>query len=275
MTTPLLVLDRISKCYPGQRRHQEIHALSEISFALANKEVLTLAGTSGCGKSTILSIVAGLTQPSSGQLSLDGKAITGPGPDRGFIFQHDTLFPWLSVEDNIQFAFNLAANRLSREDRGAARDHCNTLIRHVGLENFRKALPAQLSGGMRQRTAILRALALRPRLMLMDEPFGALDAQTRETMQSLLLDLHESEAMTILFVTHDVEEAVLLSDRILVMHAHPGRVVSTVPVGLPRPRSLDMRLTQEFAHIRGKVLQELRYSRETTKRGETSYDDAE
>ena len=253
---PLLRLRSVTKVFPSDGG--PVTALSDISFDVREGEFVCLVGTSGCGKSTILSLVAGLLEASDGRAWLAGSEILGPGPDRGLVFQRDNLFPWLTVTENVRFGLTLAANRARGPNAARALEaRADALIGTVGLDAFRDALPDQLSGGMRQRAAIARALVLQPRLLLMDEPFGALDAQTRERMQGMLLDLSQSQGTTVLFVTHDVEEAVLLADRIVVMHAHPGRVVDRVDVDLPRPRHVRMKLEPAFAEIRGSVLDRL------------------
>jgi len=256
---PLLRLRSVTKVFPSERG--PVTALSDISFDVEEGEFVCLVGTSGCGKSTILTLVAGLLEASDGRAWLAESEILGPGPDRGLVFQRDNLFPWLTVTENVRFGLTLSANR-SRDpaEVKALQERADGLIKAVGLDAFRDALPDQLSGGMRQRAAIARALVLRPRLLLMDEPFGALDAQTRERMQAMLLDLSQSQGTTVLFVTHDVEEAVLLADRIVVMHAHPGRVVDQIIVDIPRPRHVRMKLDPAFARIRGRVLDMLHAS---------------
>lgn len=268
---PLLSLLSVCKVFDGGGR--KVTALDDVSFEIARGEFMCLVGTSGCGKSTILSLVAGLSEPSDGRVILDGHEVDAPGPDRGFVFQRDNLFPWLSVARNVRFGLTLAANRGEAAAEGEAR--AAALIDAVGLSAFADALPDQLSGGMRQRAAIARALVLEPQLLLMDEPFGALDAQTREAMQAMLLRLSQTRGTTVLFVTHDVEEAVLLADRIVVMRAHPGRVVATVPVPLPRPRNVRMKLTPEFARIRGSVLDILNGDADGTEVAASDAEDAE
>jgi NitT/TauT family transport system ATP-binding protein len=231
---------------------QPIVALRDVTFDVHAGEFVCIVGPSGCGKSTLLAMVAGLDAPTRGHLLLNDRPITGPGSDRGMVFQHDCLFPWLTVEQNVEFAVDLARYRGS--DGAAVRARARALLAEVGLERFAAAYPRQLSGGMRQRAAIARALLFQPRILLMDEPFGALDAQTREQMQELLLRLCRSEGTTVLFVTHDVEEAVFLGDRVLVMAAHPGEVASEVRVTLPRPRVQDQKLGADFAAFRRDVV---------------------
>ena len=229
-----------------------ITALNDVSFEVAEGEVVCLLGTSGCGKSTLLSLMAGLDEPSEGAITLDGRTITGPGTDRGMVFQRDCLFPWLTVAGNVRFGMRLKANADVLD--GTAVGRSEYLIGAVGLSKFKDAYPKQLSGGMRQRAAIARALLNQPRVLLMDEPFGALDAQTREEMQELLLTLCAKHGTTVVFVTHDVEEAVYLGDRVVVMKAHPGEVAADIPIGLPRPRTPELKLEDGFNRYRREIL---------------------
>jgi NitT/TauT family transport system ATP-binding protein len=216
-------------------------------------EFRVLLGPSGCGKSTLLRLIAGLDKPDSGEVVVNDQPIHGPGKDRGMLFQKYTSFPWLTVADNI--AYGLKINGVPAESR---RDVVTQLIQAVGLTGFEKAYPDTLSGGMQQRVAIARTLALRPAVILMDEPFGALDAQTRSEMQQLLLHVWQESASTILFVTHDVEEAIYLADRIFIMSAHPGTIVEDVQVPFDRPRDLDLKQRNEFHELQNYVLSRLR-----------------
>jgi NitT/TauT family transport system ATP-binding protein len=236
-----------------EAKRQTITALDGASLALADNEFVSLVGTSGCGKSTLLSIVAGLQEPSSGRVLVDGRDVRGPGRDRGVVFQTYTLFPWLSARGNVEFALQ-GQGLGARERRSRAVDN----LKLVGLEDFADARPNQLSGGMKQRVAIARALSYRPEILLMDEPFGALDALTRQLMQELLTSVWEQHRLTVLFVTHDVEEAVYVSDRVLVMTNRPGRVKTEVIVDLPRPRSHDMLGSSQFGRLYGEVLESIR-----------------
>ncbi len=231
-----------------------IVAIERVGFEVAGGEFVCIVGPSGCGKSTLLMLIAGLDQPTRGELLLENKLITGSGTDRGMVFQRDCLFPWLTVRGNVEFGIGLRANKGTPSDICAARDRAHELIDVVGLSNFKDVYPKQLSGGMRQRAAIARALVHQPRVLLMDEPFGALDAQTREQMQELLLRLCDEHRTTVLFVTHDVEEAVFLADRMLVMRAHPGRIIADFPIDLPRPRRTELKLDPEFSALRGKAI---------------------
>jgi NitT/TauT family transport system ATP-binding protein len=241
----------VSKEFVGRKRN--VLALEEASLSLADNEFVSLVGTTGCGKSTLLSIVAGLQEPSRGDVLVDGQLVQGPGRDRGVVFQTYTLFPWLTARENVEFA--LRDEQLGRAQR---RERALEQLRLVGLEQFADSHPNQLSGGMKQRVAIARALSYRPTILLMDEPFGALDALTRQLMQELLTRVWEQHRLTVLFVTHDVEEAVYVSDRVVVMTNRPGRVKAEIPVDLPRPRSYDMVSSPEFAALHGRVIESIR-----------------
>jgi NitT/TauT family transport system ATP-binding protein len=223
-------------------------ALRDLSFRVHRREFVCVIGPSGCGKSTLIRILAGLESPTSGQVLLDGRVVRGPGPDRGMVFQGYTLFPWLTVTRNVMFGLEMkgyAANQ--------ARSEALQWIDLVGLTRFKDAYPAQLSGGMKQRTAIARALAAQPRILLLDEPFGALDAQTRAQMQSHLLEIWRNVDVTILFITHDLDEAVLLADRILVLKANPGEVQELIEVPVPRPRRPEQTISPEFLATRRRL----------------------
>jgi NitT/TauT family transport system ATP-binding protein len=227
-------------------------ALDRISFRAYRREIMCVIGPSGCGKSTVARILAGLEETTSGEVLLDGKQVSGPGPDRGMVFQGYTLFPWLTVIKNVMFGLELS----SEHSAASAEEEARAWIQLVGLEKFANAYPHQLSGGMKQRVAIARALAPRPRILLMDEPFGALDAQTRAQMQSYLLQIWRQVDVTIIFITHDLDEAVYLADRILVLDAHPGRVRELMEVAVPRPRTPEQSLSPTFMAAR-RHLQEL------------------
>ncbi len=229
-------------------------AVEDISMTVRENEFVTIVGTSGCGKSTFLNMVAGLIPITSGVLEVDGKPVTGPGADRGMVFQKYTLFPWLKVLDNVKFSLKKKKGLSAREKDEIAREY----LRLVGLAGFEDAYPSQLSGGMQQRVAIARALAYKPSILLMDEPFGALDAQTRGLMQELLLRVWEDHKTTILFVTHDIDEAIFLADRVYVMTARPGRIKEEVPVPLPRPRDYHTMTTPEFIAIKRRVMDLIR-----------------
>jgi len=231
----------------------EVTAIDDVSVAIRNKEFATILGPSGCGKTTLLRVVAGLVRPTAGAVHLDGRAIAGPGPDRGMVFQSYTLFPWLTVQQNIQFGLQLAG--LPKADQGTI---AQEFVNKVGLRGFEHAYPKALSGGMKQRVAIARALANNPDVLLLDEPFGALDAQTRALMQELLTQVWEDFHKTILFVTHDVEEAIFLSDRVFVMTARPGRIKAEIDVPLERPRRYEVKTTETFLHLKKQALDLIR-----------------
>lgn len=222
-------------------RQGMVTALQDVSFKTHKREFVCVIGPSGCGKSTLIRILAGLEAASDGEVLLDGKAVHGPGPDRGMVFQGYTLFPWRTVKQNVMFGLQMAGH-----GRMAADEQARQWIDLVGLEKFANNYPHQLSGGMKQRVAIARALANQPRILLMDEPFGALDAQTRARMQAYLMEIWKNIDVTILFITHDLDEAIYLADRILVLKAHPGEVQEIIEVPVPQPRSPEQFLSPEF-----------------------------
>ncbi|MFG2500606.1 ABC transporter ATP-binding protein [Streptomyces sp. NPDC048441] len=223
-------------------------ALDGVSLDIADQEFVTVVGPSGCGKSTLLSMAAGLQEPDSGSVLVDGTPVSGPGPDRGVIFQQYALFPWLTVRQNVEFGLKLASVPAAERRRRTGQ-----AIALVGLSDFADALPKTLSGGMKQRCAIARAYAVDPQVLLMDEPFGALDALTRVQLQDQLLETWSQEKRTVLFITHDVDEAVYLASRVVVMAARPGRIHRVIDVELPYPRTEEIRLSPEFRHIRNEV----------------------
>jgi NitT/TauT family transport system ATP-binding protein len=231
-----------------RRRGGTVVAVDKLSLAVRDEEFVSIVGPSGCGKSTLLRIVAGLIRPSAGEVFVDARPVEGPGADRGMVFQSYTLFPWLTVQGNVEFGLKLRGQAAEERAQTARR-----YIELVGLQGTEPAYPKELSGGMQQRVAIARALANDPTILLMDEPFGALDAQTRAIMQELLLQVWEQTHKTVLFVTHDIDEAVLLSDRIYVMTARPGRIKAEVAVALPRPREVGVMDTPAFIAIRQQI----------------------
>mgnify|MGYP006272219247 FL=1 len=223
-------IDGVSKRYAGEGG--PVHALSDVSFGVEDGEFVCIVGPSGCGKTTLFRIIAGLESPTDGSVRLHGERVEGPTSDMGVVFQEYHLFPWRTVRENV--AFGLEKGGVPTAER---RERVDSLVDLVGLNGFADSYPKELSGGMKQRVAIARALATDPGLLLMDEPFGAVDAQTREMLQNELLDIWEQTEKTVLFVTHDVEEAVKLADRIVVMAKEPGRIQDVIEVDLPRPRS--------------------------------------
>lgn len=246
--TAMLLANSIWKVYQPARSERVV-AIRDLNLIVRENEFVSLLGPSGCGKSTFLQMAAGLDFPSAGELLFDGGPLEGPGAKRGMVFQSYTLYPWLNVEQNIRFA--LQKSGLDGERQQALVEE---FIDLVGLRGFERAHPNQLSGGMRQRVAIARALVYHPQMLLMDEPFGALDAQTRRTMQELLLQVWEAHRTTVLFVTHDIEEALLLSDRVYMMSARPGTIKAEVAVDLPRPRTVEMETSAGFLNLRKHLL---------------------
>ena len=240
----------------------QVPALQDVNLMVDDNEFVTLVGASGCGKSTLLRILAGLEYRTSGEVLCGGQSVNSPGADRAMVFQHYSLYPWLSVIDNIKFSRQLKINRenLSSSDVETASGRADALLNLIGLNKVRAAYPNQLSGGMQQRVAIARALMGRPSILLMDEPFGALDAQTREVMHDLILHIHRVEKTTIVFVTHDVEEAIYLGQRVVLMQPRPGRVHSTFAVPLPAQRTQEMKHTAPFRELRAEILERIRQS---------------
>lgn len=249
-----LVLKHVGKSFRTNR------VLDDINLAIAPGEFLTLVGASGCGKSTLLRILAGLETADSGIVSCDGRPIEGPGVERAMVFQDYSLFPWLTVIKNVLFSRRLEANAYDNlaMERGAEEKRAQSLLSLVGLSKVTDAYPTQLSGGMRQRVAIARALMSKPAIILMDEPFGALDAQTREVMQDLVLDVARTEGTTIVFVTHDVEEAIYLGSRVVLMAPYPGRIDSIYDVPSPGTRDASMRLDPAFLHLKRRIMERVR-----------------
>lgn len=245
-----ITFDNVSKTYRGQK---DVRALQDVSLKVDEGEFVALLGPSGCGKSTLLNVLAGFEKISEGQLLFDGTAITRPGPDRGVVFQEAALFPWLTVWENVVFG-----PQVQGMARAEYESRARQLLDLVGLSSFADALPVQLSGGMRQRVGIARVLVMNPRALLMDEPFGALDAQTRLSMQQLLLDVWQKLNTTVLFVTHDIDEAILLSDRICVMSARPGRIIKTIPIELPRPRSIASLTSPQFVAYKAEIMADIK-----------------
>ena len=247
---PGLKITGVSKTYEGDK---PVDALTDISLTVNPGEFVTVLGPSGCGKSTLLNVVAGFEAVSGGHVLNEGELVKKPSPSRAVVFQDAALFPWMNVRENIVFG--------PRSQGAAKADYeqlANELIAAVGLRGFEKHLPQQLSGGMRQRVGIARALIMRPKLLLMDEPFGALDAQTRLQMQGLLLDVWERYKKTVFFITHDIDEAILLSDTIYIMSARPGRIVKRIDVGIARPRNTDLIIGDAFNIIRRDIFDSIK-----------------
>ena len=236
-------------------RKGEVVALNGVNFDIKENEFICVIGPSGCGKSTLLNIIAGLLEPTAGQILVDGKPIQGTGTDRGVVFQQYALFPWLTVKKNVEFGLKL---------KGFSKDECDSIamkyLKMVELEKFADSYPKELSGGMKQRVAIARAYAMNPEVLLMDEPFGALDAQTRTQLQTELLKAWQEENKTCFFVTHDIEEAIVLATRVVIMSARPGRIKEVVDIDIPYPRDQETKMSERFIelknHIWGQVYQE-------------------
>ncbi|OYW39101.1 MAG: sulfonate ABC transporter ATP-binding protein [Hydrogenophilales bacterium 12-61-10] len=258
MSTPKIAIQNVGKVF-GEGRHR-VEALKDVSLDIADNEFVTFVGASGCGKSTLLRIIGGLEYHTAGDVRVDDQPILGPGADRAMVFQHYSLYPWLSVMDNIKFSRRLKHGRenLSEADVEAASGRADALLSLMGLNAAADAWPNQLSGGMQQRVAIARALMGRPEILLMDEPFGALDAQTREVMHDLILHVHRLEKPTLAFVTHDVEEAIYLADRVVLMAPRPGRIDTIYEVPLPAEREQDMKHTPEFLRLKKEILARIR-----------------
>ena len=248
-----LVIDGVGRTFPGMHGGAPTLALTPVSLAVADNDFITILGPSGCGKSTLLRIVAGLDRPTEGRVLLDGAEVSGPGADRGMVFQSYTLFPWLTIEENVRFG--LREKGLPVAEQASIARHW---IRKVGLEGFERHYPKMLSGGMQQRTAIARALANAPKILLLDEPFGALDHQTRGLMQELLLAIWESEKTTVLFVTHDIEEAIFMASRVVVMSARPGHIKADVAVPIAHPRHYTVKTTPAFSSLKARLTEEIR-----------------
>ncbi|MFT8390095.1 MAG: ABC transporter ATP-binding protein [Sporolactobacillus sp.] len=246
-----LVISGVTKIFGHGK--EAVQALETIDLTVKDKEFVSILGASGCGKSTLLRIVGGLEKPSTGSITLGGKRVTGPGPDRGMVFQSYTLFPWLSVKKNIEFG--LKEKGIPAAERA---EIANRYIQIVGLEGFENVYPKALSGGMKQRVAIARALANDPEVILLDEPFGALDMQTRGLMQELLLQVWQQSQKTVLLVTHDIDEAIFMADRVVVMKSRPGKIKDIIDVNLPRPRDYHVRTSTQFLEYKARAVELIR-----------------
>ena len=245
-----LKLEKVSKSFAKVETDAVTHALSEVDLTMNSGEFISLVGPSGCGKSTILRLVAGLIQPTTGKLTVDGKAIEGPAPNRGMVFQKPTLFPWLTVQDNIGFSLKMQGKLKGNEER------VEKMIQVIGLQAFRDDYPGQLSGGMAQRVALVRSLINEPEILLLDEPLGALDAFTRMNMQDEILRIWRQTRQLAIMVTHDVDEAIYMGTRVIVMDANPGRVVADIPIPDTYPRD---RSSESFVHYRNEILNRLHF----------------
>lgn len=239
-------IDHVVKKFNG--RNGEMVALNGVDMDIHENEFICVVGPSGCGKSTLLNIIGGLETPTEGKVLVDGAEVTGPGPDRGIVFQQYALFPWLTVEKNVQFGLKLQGK--SKEE---AEELAHKYLKMVDLEGSAKAYPKELSGGMKQRVAIARAYAVNPKVLLMDEPFGALDAQTRTQLQQELLNTWEKEQKTCFFITHDVEEAIILAQRVVIMCARPGRVKEIVDIDIPYPRDQETKMSPRFLELKNHI----------------------
>src|SRR6185369_12563508 len=248
-----LVIDGVGRTFPGVRHGLPTEALQPVSLAVADNDFITILGPSGCGKSTLLRVVAGLDTPSRGRVMLDGVPVTAAGADRGMVFQSYTLFPWLTVRQNICFGLREKGMPTAQQGEIAAR-----FIAEVGLTGFEGHYPKQLSGGMQQRVALARALANDPKILLLDEPFGALDNQTRALMQELLLSIWELHRKTVLFVTHDIDEAIFMANRCVVFSARPGRIKNELAIDLPYPRHYTVKTTPRFSELKAVVTEDIR-----------------
>lgn len=257
---PTLAYHRVGKVFSTPGR-QDVTALADVSFEVASREFVCLLGPSGCGKSTLLNLAAGFEDATTGQVVFLGREVKGPAPERGVVFQDSALFPWMTVMDNLTFGPRM--NDIpKKEAQRTAREH----LELVGLDGFEEHFPAELSGGMQQRVQIARVLIMQPRLLLMDEPFGALDAQTRMLMQQSLTDLWEQFHQAVQFITHDVEESIFLADTIYVMTSRPGRIKRRIDVRLPRPRSYELTMSAEFNEMKREILELIREESRTASR---------
>ena len=246
-----LKLEDVSKSFAKIETDEVTHALTSVTTSMESGEFISMVGPSGCGKSTMLRLVAGLIKPTTGKLTVNGEEIGEPGPDRGMMFQKATLFPWLTVYDNIAFSLRMQGKLKGNEDK------VEKMIEIIGLQNFRQDYPGQLSGGMAQRVALVRCLINEPEILLLDEPLGALDAFTRMNMQDEILKIWQEKQQLALMVTHDVDEAIYMGTRVLVMDAHPGRVIADIKIDLPFPRD---RSSREFVEYRNDILNKLHFA---------------
>ena len=248
-----LKVTNLQKVFPANgRKEKDLDALKDINLEVKESEFVVMVGPSGCGKSTLINIIGGLAEATEGSVEIDGREVSGPGADRGMVFQGYSLFPWLTVQKNIEFGLKMKKVPKAEREKIA-----QEYIQLVGLSGFENALPKQLSGGMKQRVAIARTLANQPEILLMDEPFGALDAQTRVVMQELLAKISRETKNTILFITHDIDEAILLADRIYVMSRRPGTIREVMEVNIPGERNHEILVTPEFLAMKRKIMEML------------------
>jgi NitT/TauT family transport system ATP-binding protein len=243
-----IAFDRVSMSF--ETDGGPLSVIENVSFSVGDGEFVALVGPSGCGKTTMLNMVAGFITPSTGRVLLDGAPVSGPGPERGVIFQEYAVFPWLTVEENIAFGLRLRANRVDRRQRAKT---CERYLELMRLKDFRNSYPKTLSGGMRQRVALARAYAVNPQFLLMDEPFGALDAQTRSAMQDMLLEVLQTESKTVMMITHSVDEALYLASRVIVISARPARIRKVIEVPFPYPRAESLHEEALFAELRSEI----------------------
>lgn len=246
-----LIISNLSKTF--KQKERAIQALSDINLEVKDKEFVSILGASGCGKSTLLRIIGGLETPSTGTVSINGNEISEPGADRGMVFQSYTLFPWLTVQKNIEFGMREKGMQ-AKEREKIAKEY----IGIVGLQGFEDVYPKALSGGMKQRVAIARALANDPEVILLDEPFGALDMQTRSLMQELLLDVWQKSQKTVILVTHDIDEAIFMADRVVVMESRPGKIKEIINVEFPRPRDYHIKTSEKFLDYKAQAVELIR-----------------
>lgn len=251
MTQAKVVIDGVSKIFGSG--DEAIEAIRRIDLSVQENEFVSIVGTSGCGKSTLLNMIGGLDEPTGGEILIDGEPVEGPGRNRGFVFQSYSLFEWMTVRANIRFALEKSALAAAEKD-----ELVSHFIQAVGLTGFENTYPKQLSGGMKQRVAIARSLVYKPSILLMDEPFGALDAQTRGMMQELLLKVWEDHKVTVLFVTHDVDEAIFLADRVVVLGSRPGLVKREIQIELERPRNFEIVTDSQFSEYKREILTDIR-----------------
>ena len=259
-------LSSVSQTFDG-RRGPQVVAVESVTLYIYEGDFVCLMGPSGCGKSTILNLIAGFLQPTSGQILVDGKPISAPGPQRAMCFQADAVFPWMTVLENVAYS-----SRVQGRPRKEAHDEARELISLVGLTDFEGAWPRELSGGMRKRVDVARALAARPEVLLMDEPFGALDLFTKEELQEELLRLLAKRPTTTIFVTHDLEEAIFLGTRVVVMSPRPGRIVEVCDIDLPRPRLVSEKTSEQFVALRRQLISEMNRAKEAAAKPELTDD---